>query len=262
MHRTAYRLLCCLTLSVAAPTGLLGCSDDSTGTGDEQAVTEAPGVFQTFVGEDGQWYFHLLAGNGQRVLQSEGYVSRAGCENGVESVKENGVDPGQYDLLESIDAEWYFNVVAKNYEIVGTSETYVTRSNAERGMDTVQELIVQNLRVEAATTGGANFNLFTGVDGQWYFNLQAANGEIVLQSEAYQQRGGAENGIESVRDNGKLLEQYEIREAQNGQHYFVLKALNHEVIGRGEMYDSLANAERGVETIVALLQSERVADPE
>jgi len=257
----AFRLLTWLAVSLAACFGVVACADDSTGTGDEQNLTEAPGVFETFQGEDGQWYFHLLAGNGQRVLQSEGYVSRAGCVNGVESVQENGVDPGQYDLLQAIDGEWYFNIIARNYEIVGTSETYVTRSNAERGMDTVRELIVENLRVEAAATGGAKFQLFTGTDTQWYFNLRGANGEIMLQSEGYQQKGGAENGIASVRENGKLVEQYEIREAHNGQHYFVLEALNHEVIGRGEMYVSLANAERGVQAVVDLLQSERVAEP-
>lgn len=259
---TTLRKLGCFAVLMMAGTALSACSDDSTGVGDSQAVTEAPGVFETFVGQDDQWYFHLLAGNGQRVLRSEGYVSRAGCLNGVESVKDNGVDLGQYEVLGSVDGEHYFNLLAANYEIIGTSETYVSRFNAERGVDTVHDLIVRNLRVEAADTGGASFNLFTGADGEWYFNLRAANGEIVLQSEGYVQRAGAENGIASVRDNGKLAEQYEIREAQNGQHYFVLKAQNHELIGRGEMYASLSNAERGVEALVELLQSERVADPE
>lgn len=240
---------------------LTACGDDSTGSSDEN-VTEAPGVFETFVGEDGQWYFHLLAGNGQRVLQSEGYVSKQGCDNGVASVKENGVELGQYDLLEAVNGESYFNLIAKNYEIIGTSETYVSLSNAERGRDTVHDLIVRNVRVEAAETGGARFNVFRGVDNQYYFHLRAANGEILLQSEGYVQRGGADNGIASVRENGKLIEQYEVLEAQNGQHYFRLQAMNYEIIGHGEMYASLSNAERGVQTVVDLLISEQVADPE
>ncbi|MBW2457428.1 MAG: YegP family protein [Deltaproteobacteria bacterium] len=129
-------------------------------------------------------------------------------------------------------------------------------------METVQALIVQHLRVAAAETGGAAFERFLGADDQYYFHLRAANGEIVLQSEGYVAKAGADNGIASVRENGKLVEQYEIIEAQNGQHYFVLKALNHEIIGRGEMYVSLYNAERAVDSIVELLQSEAVADPE
>ncbi len=246
----------CLALSA-----LSGCSGDDTGTDDAYA-TQAAGVFELFQGQDDQWYFHLLAGNYEKVLQSEGYVAKAGAENGIESVKANGVDLANYDVLEATNGEWYFNLVAQNHEIIGTSETYVSQQGAERGMETVQALIVQQLRVEAADTGGAAFERFIGADDQYYFHLRAANGEIVLQSEGYVAKAGADNGIASVRENGKVADQYEIIEAQNGQHYFVLKALNYEIIGRGEMYTSLSNAERAVESIVALLQSEAVADPE
>jgi len=247
---------------VLAVVAFAGCSSESSGV-DEQNVTEAPGVFETFVGQDGQHYFHLLAANGEKVLSSEGYVSLAGAENGIESVKTNGVDVANYDLLEAANAEWYFNLIAQNHEIIGTSETYVSQSNAERGMDTVLGLIVQNVRVEAAETGGARFETFKGQDSQTYFHPRAGNGEIMLQSEGYVASSGALNGIESVRTNGRLVEQYEVLEASNGQQwYFRLKAANHEIIGWGEMYVSLSNAERAVDTLVSLIASEQVADPE
>jgi len=38
-----------------------------------------------------------------------------------------------------------------------------------------------------------------GTDGQWYFHLQAANGEIVTQSEGYETEGGAEEGINAAK---------------------------------------------------------------
>jgi len=38
-------------------------------------------------------------------------------------------------------------------------------------------------------------------DGQFMFNLKAANGLIILSSEIYKQKSSAENGIESVRKN-------------------------------------------------------------
>lgn len=238
-----------------------GCSGE-TGT-NEQNVAESPGVFETFVGQDGQHYWHLLAANGEKVLGSEGYVSLAGAENGIESTKANGVDLANYDLLEAVDGEWYFNIEAQNHEILATSETYVTHSNADRGAETVQGIIIKNVRVEAAETGGAKFETFVGQDGQHYFHLRAANGEIMLQSEGYVALGGAENGIESVRVNGRLPERYEVLGASNGeQWYFRLKAANHEIIGWGEMYVSQSNAQRGVDTLVELIASEQVADPE
>ena len=34
--------------------------------------------------------------------------------------------------------------------------------------------------------------------GRYYFRLKAKNGEIILASEAYNQKAGAQNGIASV----------------------------------------------------------------
>jgi uncharacterized protein YegP (UPF0339 family) len=44
---------------------------------------------------------------------------------------------------------------------------------------------------------------FPGKDGKWYFNLKAANGEIVSQSEGYETRGGAVKGIEATAKAAK-----------------------------------------------------------
>ena len=39
--------------------------------------------------KDGQFYFNLTAKNGQVIATSEMYTTKAACENGIESVKEN-----------------------------------------------------------------------------------------------------------------------------------------------------------------------------
>lgn len=36
------------------------------------------------------------------------------------------------------------------------------------------------------------FELFTGTNDQWYFHLKAPNGEIILASEGYKTKQGAE----------------------------------------------------------------------
>ena len=36
-----------------------------------------------------EFRFHLKADNGQTILSSEGYTSKASCLNGIESVKKN-----------------------------------------------------------------------------------------------------------------------------------------------------------------------------
>ena len=39
--------------------------------------------------KDDQYYFTLNAPNGKTILQSEGYKTRGGCINGIDSVKRN-----------------------------------------------------------------------------------------------------------------------------------------------------------------------------
>jgi uncharacterized protein len=47
----------------------------------------------------------------------------------------------------------------------------------------------------------AKFEIKKGSGGQYRFNLKAGNGEVILSSELYQSKQGAERGIESVKAN-------------------------------------------------------------
>lgn len=135
-----------IVLALAAGSVATGCTAE-TGTADDNYVVDndrdaAPAYFDLQKSEaDAQWYFTLKSANHQVVLQSEGYTSKSGAENGIESVKNNAVYAEQFEVLEADNGEFYFVLKAKNHEIIGVSETYVSKSNAERGMDTVIELI-------------------------------------------------------------------------------------------------------------------------
>jgi uncharacterized protein len=47
------------------------------------------GKFELWTDKGGQWRFNLKASNGQVIATSEGYSSKAGALNGIESVKSN-----------------------------------------------------------------------------------------------------------------------------------------------------------------------------
>ncbi len=255
-----------MLLALTAGSAAIGCTAD-TASSDDNFVTEyeaatAPAYFDLSQSDaDGQFYFSLKSANHKIVLQSEGYKSRSGAENGIASVQNNAVYAEQFNVLEAESGENYFVLKAKNNEIIGVSEMYASKSNAERGAETVDRLVTELNRFEAAENGGAAFDVFVAENDAYYFNLEAKNGEIVLSSEGYVAKAGALNGIESVRNNGGDVEQYEIREAANGEFYFVLKANNGEIIGVSETYVSKSNATRGLEGVSELIGSEKVADP-
>ena len=48
--------------------------------------------FELYTDKAGEFRFRLKATNGQVIAVSEGYTSKAGCENGIASVKKNAVD--------------------------------------------------------------------------------------------------------------------------------------------------------------------------
>lgn len=93
------------------------------------------------------------------------------------------------------------------------------------------------------------FELKKASDGQFYFVLKAGNGEVILKSEMYTARAGAENGIASVRKNSPDDARYERKVAKNGQFHFNLKAGNHEVIGSSELYTSESGRDNGIESV-------------
>ena len=93
------------------------------------------------------------------------------------------------------------------------------------------------------------FELYEDKGGQYRFRLKAGNGQIILASEAYKQKSGAENGIESVKSNAPLDERYERKDASNGKPMFNLKAANNQVIGTSEQYESTSARDNGIESV-------------
>jgi uncharacterized protein YegP (UPF0339 family) len=73
---------------------------------------------------------------------------------------------------------------------------------------------------------------------QHMFNLKGGNAEVVLTSERYTTRQGAQEGIASAKVNSAHDERYERRADSAGSPYFVLKGRNGEIIGTSEAYSS------------------------
>jgi uncharacterized protein YegP (UPF0339 family) len=86
-------------------------------------------------------------------------------------------------------------------------------------------------------------------NSKFMFNLKAANHEVILTSEVYEQKASAQAGIESVRNNGPDAANFELKTSTANEPYFVLKAANQQVIGKSEMYSSETAASNGIESV-------------
>ena len=95
------------------------------------------------------------------------------------------------------------------------------------------------------------YELKVAKNGEFFFNLLAANGQGILKSEMYSSKSAALNGIASVQTNCGDDGQYECKTSGNGKAYFVLKAKNHQVIGQSQMYESDSGCQNGMESVKA-----------
>jgi uncharacterized protein YegP (UPF0339 family) len=96
------------------------------------------GKFELKQGPSGKFMFSLKAGNGQVILVSELYESKAAAEKGIASVRKNADEDGRYERRVASNGEPYFVLKAANGQIIGQSETYSGEAAMENGIASVK----------------------------------------------------------------------------------------------------------------------------
>lgn len=96
------------------------------------------GKFIVSIRKNGEFQFNLQAANGQTILSSEGYSSKAACLNGVESVRKNAPDDARYQRKATTNGKHHFNLTSTNGQVVGSSQTYESQSGMENGIASVK----------------------------------------------------------------------------------------------------------------------------
>ena len=97
------------------------------------------GTFLVSKRKNDEFQFVLKAGNGQVILASEGYATKAACENGIESVRNNSQVDSRFDKLEAKNGKLYFNLKASNGQIIGNSEMYESAAARDNGIESVKK---------------------------------------------------------------------------------------------------------------------------
>ena len=99
--------------------------------------------FQIYQGNDDKFYFRLTSRNGQNILSSQGYASKASCKNGIESVKANGTSDDRFEAQEATNGKFYFNLLAANKQVIGKSQMYANKQTCQGGIAAVQRVAAE-----------------------------------------------------------------------------------------------------------------------
>lgn len=110
---------------------------------------------------------------------------------------------GKFMVMENDKKQWWFNLEANNNKTIGTSQMYTSKSNCEKGINSVRDNCDASIVdiTQGDSDSGSRYEMFEGSDNQYYFRLIASNGEKILKSEGYTKKTNCKNGINSVRDN-------------------------------------------------------------
>ncbi len=93
------------------------------------------------------------------------------------------------------------------------------------------------------------FEVSKAKNAEFYFNLKAGNGEIILGSEGYKAMSSCTNGIDSVRKNSQDDKRFVKKTATDGRFYFTLTATNGQDIGRSQMYKTEDGRDNGIASV-------------
>ena len=87
---------------------------------------------------DGQFRFVLKAGNGEIILTSELYTTKAAAQNGIASVQANSAIDARYENKVAGNGKHFFNLKAVNHQVIGTSQMYATTQSRDVGAASVK----------------------------------------------------------------------------------------------------------------------------
>jgi len=105
-------------------------------------------LFETYKDVEDQFRFRIRTYYGNVLFRSEGYTQEHNIKNGINSVIENGVEDEQYRREVAENGSFYFNLVAKNNKIIGTSMFHETSAARDKNIQELKYLLQNNCNEE------------------------------------------------------------------------------------------------------------------
>lgn len=106
----------------------------------------------------------------------------------------------KFEVFNDKKGEFRFRLVAENGKIIIASEGYKTKAACLNGIESVKK----------NSQDDSKFERLVSDSGKQYFNLKAANGQVVGTSQMYASPETMETGIASVKENAPKAEVVEV----------------------------------------------------
>ena len=203
---------------------------------------------------DGGYFFAMLNHDGKAFLRSEGYSNEKTRDTGMNSVMNNSSNKDRWSVVEE-SGKSFLVLKAANHKEIGRSGAFNSKADAESSLNSFfnpnqksaskdhsldEYLPIKKYRGHKMSSKYKGFCTFTE-NGEYYFGMADDKGKVRLRSQGYKSEAARDNGIESVIKNRDVEKRWAVIE-ENGSYFGILKAGNHQEIGRSEAYKDKAAA--------------------
>ncbi|GAA3594432.1 YegP family protein [Flavivirga amylovorans] len=106
----------------------------------------------------------------------------------------------KFEIKNSTNEKFYFNLKAGNGEPILTSQMYASKQGCENGITSVKVYAPEDSSYEKKVAS----------NDKYFFILKAKNGETIAKSEMYNSTQARDHGIVSVKTNAPIAETYDL----------------------------------------------------
>jgi hypothetical protein len=92
-------------------------------------------------GKNGQFYFHFRGRGGEKILNSDAYLTKSCCEEGISDLKVFAWDKKWYEKRVTYDHRYYFVIKNAEGKILATSEYFSYSFSRDNAMMVVKEFV-------------------------------------------------------------------------------------------------------------------------
>ena len=109
---------------------------------------------------------------------------------------------GKYQLYKDKAGKYRFRLVAENGRTIASGEAYERRASCINGIESVKKnsgSSIEDTTIDSPKIPFPKYQILLDKAGEYRFNLNASNGEVIASSEGYSSKDGCLNGINSLR---------------------------------------------------------------
>ena len=240
--------------------------------------TKVLGKYEVYP-EEGEFKYRLKANNGEILIVSNGYSSRAGAKSGIETLKKN-VEGGVIRIVTDKNGYSQFRIFnANEARLIVSGEFYKTKDRAESASNSVKrfyatekivdldeipnnerrEWIYEAAKEEDKENG--KLELFKDDTDKWLARLLASNGEVLfVTANNYASKSGLLEAIENIKGAIGEKDAFRILKDKQDRYQFVVESGNGSILVLGETYASAESAKNAAVSVLSFMDKAEVID--